>query len=55
MNRYAMGAMLACAVAMTAGAAEALKSGPQKPDMKIRAFNPLHCSGSNVGKKNCLV
>jgi hypothetical protein len=55
MTRYMVGAALACAVVMTAGAAEPLKSGLQKPSMKIQAFNPLHCSGSNVGKKNCLV
>lgn len=46
---------MACAVVMTASADEGLKSGPQKPSMKIKAFNPLHCSGKNVGNKNCLV
>ena len=36
-------------------AADDLKSGAQKPAMKIVAFNPLHCSGSGEGTKNCLV
>ena len=55
MTRYMVGVALACAVVMTAGAAEDLKSGLQKPTMKITPFNPLHCSGSTVGKKNCIV
>ena len=50
-----MGASLALAVVMTGQAADDLKSGAQKPSMKIKAFNPLHCSGKNVGEKNCLV
>lgn len=54
MNRYVLGASLAVAVVMTAAAEEGLKSGPQKPTMKIQAFNPLHCSGPATGKKNCL-
>lgn len=36
-------------------AADGFKSGPQKPTVKIKAFNPLHCSGDAVGEKNCLV
>ena len=56
MNRYVLGASLAVAVTMTAIAADGdLKSGEQKPSMKISAFNPLHCSGKAVGSKNCLV
>ena len=36
-------------------AADDFKSGPQKAAMKIKAFNPTHCSGSGVGTKACLV
>jgi len=50
-----LGASLALAVAMTSQAEDDLKSGAQKPSMKIKAFNPLHCSGSRVGNKDCLV
>lgn len=32
-----------------------LKSGPQEISIEVKAFNPLHCSGSNIGQKNCLV
>jgi hypothetical protein len=32
-----------------------LKSGPQVGSTKIPAFNPLHCSGDDVGGKSCLV
>jgi hypothetical protein len=39
----------------TSFAADELKSGAQKPTMKIAAFNPLHCSGSGEGTKACLV
>jgi hypothetical protein len=39
----------------TSFAADDLKSGPQKPSMKITAFNPLHCSGDGEGTKACLV
>ena len=35
-------------------AADDFKSGPQKPTMKIKAFNPTHCNGSDVGTKGCL-
>ena len=36
-------------------AADDFKSGPQKPSVKIKAFNPTHCSGSGEGTKACLV
>jgi hypothetical protein len=39
----------------SAFAADDFKSGPQKASMKIKAFNPTHCSGSGVGTKACLV
>ena len=39
----------------SAFAADDFKSGPQKPVMKIRAFNPTHCSGPGIGKKSCPV
>lgn len=56
MNKFVLGASLAVVVAMTAVAADGdLKSGEQKPSMKIKAFNPLHCSGDGAGSKNCLV
>jgi hypothetical protein len=56
MNKYLLGASLACAVVLTASAAdEPLKSGEQKPSMPIKAFDTLHCSGASVGAKNCLV
>jgi hypothetical protein len=32
-----------------------LKSGPQVGSSNLPAFNPLHCSGSGVGGKACLV
>ena len=35
-------------------AADDFKSGPQKTSMKIKAFNPTPCSGSDAGSKNCL-
>jgi hypothetical protein len=50
-----MGSILAVAVVSTALAADDFKSGPQKPTMKISAFNPLHCSGPGIGTKGCLV
>jgi hypothetical protein len=53
---YLLGASLA--VALLAGspaAADDLKSGPQKPSIKIVAFNPLHCTGASEGEKRCLV
>jgi len=56
-NRFVLpGACLA--VALLAGGVIAegeLKSGPQKIDIQVQAFNPLHCSGPNEGSKNCLV
>jgi hypothetical protein len=55
MNKFTLGASLACAMVAVAFAADELKSGEQKPSMPIKAFNPLHCSGKNVGSKNCLV
>ena len=36
-------------------AADDFKSGPQKASMKIKPFNPTHCSGDGVGGKACLV
>jgi hypothetical protein len=36
-------------------AADDFKSGPQTPSVKIRAFNPTHCSGPGEGTKACLV
>jgi len=36
-------------------AADDFKSGPQKPSVKIKVFNPTHCSGSGAGTKACLV
>ena len=36
-------------------AADDFKSGPQKTTIKIRPFNPLHCSGPDEGKKSCPV
>lgn len=35
-------------------AADDFKSGPQKASMKIKPFNPTHCSGSDAGSKDCL-
>lgn len=55
MNRFVLGASLAVAVTMTAVAADALKSGEQKPSMPIKPFDTLHCSGKSIGAKNCLV
>lgn len=55
MNRFVLGASLAAAVTLTALAADDLKSGEQKPSMRIQAFNPLHCSGKGAGGKSCLV
>jgi len=47
---------LALALLVSSGlAADDFKSGPQKPSIKVRAFNPLHCSGSGIGGKSCLV
>ena len=52
----ALGSALAVALLVSSAyAADDLKSGAQKPAMKIQAFNPLHCSGSGEGTKNCLV
>lgn len=55
--KYSMlGASLAVALlASSPAVAEDLKSGPQKASIKVRAFNPLHCSGPNEGEKKCLV
>lgn len=48
------------AAALLAGsvivAAEGLVSGPQVgANGRPMPFNPLHCNGTNVGKKVCLV
>jgi hypothetical protein len=51
-----LGSALAVVLLMnTSFAADDLKSGVQKPSMKIVAFNPLHCSGDGAGGKACLV
>jgi hypothetical protein len=55
-SRIAVGTSLA--VALLVGgviAAESLKSGPQVGSSSLPAFNPLHCSGSGAGGKQCLV
>ena len=53
--RLAMGATLAIAITSIALAEDkSLKSGLQPGDSPA-AFNPLHCNGKAVGKKNCLV
>lgn len=55
-RRYLPGPSLA-AVALLVGAcvaADPLKSGPQVGE-SVGVFNPLHCSGDNVGQKLCLV
>ncbi|MFO0880272.1 MAG: hypothetical protein U0840_23245 [Gemmataceae bacterium] len=55
-HTFVVGSALAMALVLTTvNAAEDLKSGAQKPSMKIKAFNPLHCSGSGEGTKGCLV
>lgn len=52
----ALGSALAAALLVSSAfAADDLKSGPQKPAMRIQPFNPLHCSGPTEGTKNCLV
>jgi hypothetical protein len=54
--RFAMGATLAIAIAASVALAEdkASKSGLQVGESPT-PFNPLHCNGKLVGKKNCLV
>lgn len=53
---YVAGSLLAVAVLVgDIQARDDLKSGLQKPSVKIKAFNPLHCSGGGVGTKGCLV
>jgi hypothetical protein len=52
----ALGSALAVALLVSSAfAADDLKSGAQKPAMRIQPFNPLHCSGSGEGTKACLV
>lgn len=55
-HRYAMGATLAFAIAASVAFAEdkAPKSGLQVGESPA-PFNPLHCNGKRVGKKDCLV
>ena len=55
-HRYAMGACLAIAIAASVAFAEdkPLESGLQV-GKSPSPFNPLHCNGKLVGKKNCLV
>lgn len=55
-HTYMVGSALAVALLLSSTyAADDFKSGAQKPAMKIKAFNPLHCSGSGEGTKGCLV
>jgi hypothetical protein len=55
-DRIAVGAALAMALLISsAWAADAVKSGPQVGSSKLLPFNPLHCNGSGVGEKACLV
>jgi hypothetical protein len=56
MHRFAAGASLAAVLLVSSTFAEdkPIKSGLQVGDSP-KAFNPLHCNGKNVGKKNCLV
>lgn len=55
-HTYVVGSALAVALLVSSTyAADDLKSGKQKPSIKIKAFNPLHCSGSGAGTKACLV
>ena len=54
-HRLALGATLAIALATCSAFAEdAPKSGLQV-GQSASPFNPLHCNGTQVGKKNCLV
>jgi hypothetical protein len=55
-HRFAMGAALAVALAACSAFAEdkASKSGLQVGESPT-PFNPLHCNGKRVGKKDCLV
>ncbi len=56
MNRLVYGAFaLTLLVSTGLVAGEGLKSGPQVKTGKIRAFNPLHCSGPGEGGRACLV
>ncbi len=55
MNRFAVGASLAAAVlAGTVIAADPIKSGPQT-GANLSPFHPLNVTGSQAGKKHCLV
>ena len=55
-HRFAIGAALAIALAACSAFAEdkASKSGLQVGKSPT-PFNPLHCNGKRVGKKDCLV
>ena len=56
-SRIALGvpAVALLLLVSSADAADDFKSGPQKPTVKVKAFNPLHCSGPTTGTKGCLV
>ena len=54
-RRIAMGASLALALLVgSAGAADAVKSGPQPGD-PTGAFDPLNVTGKFAGQSQCLV
>ena len=55
-HTFVVGSALAVALLVSSSyAADDLKSGKQKASISIKPFNPLHCSGSGVGTKACLV
>ena len=54
-HRIAVGASLTAALLVgVALAAEGLKSGPQ-PGTRLTPFEPQNITGSDAGKKRCLV
>jgi hypothetical protein len=57
MRRYLLlGVPLAAAALVVSSAVAAgLKSGPQVGSGNLPAFNPLHATGPDEGKKLCLV
>lgn len=54
-NAMSLGAIAALVLVGSIQAADDFKSGPQKVTIKVKPFNPLHCSGKGVGGKQCLV
>lgn len=55
-NRMALGAFAVTVLAMSSVVAgEALKSGPQVGKNIPGAFHPTNVTGSQAGKKHCLV